>query len=103
MRRRSGSFPPERRRAMRKMSSTKESRTDWEKLATQPDAQIDTSDIPELDKEFFRHAKLRMPKGKQMVSLRLDSDILDWFRRQGRGYQTKINAVLRAYVEAHKS
>ncbi len=87
---------------MRATSSTKESRTDWEKLATKPDAGIDTSDIPELDKDFFRHAKLRLPKGKQMVSLRLDRDVLDWFKRQGKGYQTKINAVLRAYVEAHK-
>jgi len=84
------------------MSSAKESRTDWKKLAAKPDAGIDTSDIPELDKDFFRHAKLRMPKGKQMVSLRLDSDVLDWFKRQGKGYQTKINAVLRAYVEAKK-
>jgi uncharacterized protein (DUF4415 family) len=87
---------------MKETSSTRESRTDWQKLATQADAGIDTSDVPELDKDFFRHAKVRMPKGKQMVSLRLDSDVLDWFKRQGRGYQTKINAVLRAYVEAHK-
>jgi uncharacterized protein (DUF4415 family) len=85
------------------MSSTRESRTDWKRLEAKLDTGIDTSDIPELDKDFFRHAKLRMPKGKQMVSLRLDNDILDWFKRQGKGYQTKINAVLRAYVEAHKS
>jgi uncharacterized protein (DUF4415 family) len=84
------------------MSSTRESRTDWRKLAAKPDAGIDTSDIPELDKDFFRRAKLRMPKGKQVVSLRLDSDVLDWFKRQGKGYQTRINAVLRAYVEAKK-
>jgi uncharacterized protein (DUF4415 family) len=88
---------------MREMSSTRESRTDWKRLEAKPDTGIDTSDIPELDKDFFRHAKLRMPKGKQMVSLRLDNDILDWFKRQGKGYQTKINAVLRAYVEAHES
>ena len=64
--------------------------------------EIDTSDVPELDKDFFRHAEVRMPKGKQMVSLRLDSDVLDWFKRQGKGYLTKINAVLRAYVETRK-
>jgi len=85
------------------MSSTRESRTDWKKLEAKPDTRIDTTDIPELDRDFFRHAKLRMSKGKQMVSLRLDSDVLDWFKRQGKGYQTKIDAVLRAYVEAHKS
>jgi uncharacterized protein (DUF4415 family) len=55
-----------------------------------------------LDKDFFRHAQVRMPKSKRIVSLRLDSEVLDWFKRQGKGYQTKINAVLRAYVEAHK-
>lgn len=87
---------------MKQTSSTRESRSDWEKLATQPDNEINTSDIPEFDRDFFRNAKLRLPKGKRMVSLRLDSNVLDWFRRQGKGYQTKINAVLRAYVEAHK-
>jgi len=87
---------------MKETISTRESRTDWEKLAARPDTEIDTSDVPELDRDFFRNAKLRLPKGKKMVSLRLDSDVLDWFRRQGKGYQTKINAVLRAYVEAHK-
>ena len=87
---------------MRKTNTSGESRTDWKKLGAKPDAEIDTSDVPELDKDFFRHAEVRMPKAKQMVSLRLDSDVLDWFKRQGKGYQTKINAVLRAYVEAHK-
>ena len=87
---------------MRATSSSRESRTNWKKLAAKPDAGIDTSDFPELDKDFFRHAKLRMPKGKQMVSLRLDSDVLDWFKHQGKGYQTRINAVLRAYVEAQR-
>jgi uncharacterized protein (DUF4415 family) len=38
-----------------------------------------------------------------MVSLRLDSDVLDWFKQQGKGYQTRINAVLRAYMEAHEA
>jgi uncharacterized protein (DUF4415 family) len=42
-------------------------------------------------------------KRKQQVTLRLDADVLDWFRARGRGYQTQINALLRAYVEAHRS
>jgi uncharacterized protein (DUF4415 family) len=78
--------------------STRESRTDWEKLASLPDEKIDTSDVPELDEDFFREAEIRLPPGKQLVSIRLDRDVLDWFKRQGKGYQTKINAVLRAYV-----
>jgi uncharacterized protein (DUF4415 family) len=80
----------------------RESRTDWRKLATLSDDRIDTSDIPGLDEDFFREAKLRLPKGKHLVSIRVDSDVLDWFKRQGRGYQTRINAVLRAYVRAQR-
>ena len=86
---------------MKQDNSTKESRTDWEKLADMPDEKIDTSDIPQLDEEFFRNAKVRLPAGKQLISLRLDRDILDWFKGQGQGYQTKINAILRAYIRAH--
>jgi uncharacterized protein (DUF4415 family) len=86
---------------MKQNSSTKKSRTDWERLANMSDDKIDTSDIPELDEEFFRNAKVRLPAGKQLVSLRVDRDVLNWFKRQGKGYQTKINAILRAYVRAH--
>jgi len=91
------------RQRLKKRSSTKEPRTDWDKLARIPDGAIDVSDVPELDEEFFREAKLRLPKGKQSVSLRLDSDVVDWFKRQEKGYQTKINAVLRAYVRARSN
>jgi uncharacterized protein (DUF4415 family) len=87
---------------MKETNTRKESRTDWRKLATLSDDKIDTSDIPELGEDFFHEAKLRMPKGKQLVSIRVDSEVLDWFRRQGRGYQTKINAVLRAYMRAQR-
>ncbi len=67
------------------------------------DEDIDTSDIPELDESFFRNAVLWMPKSKAMISLRLDQDVLDWFKAQGKGYQTRINAVLKAYKEAHST
>jgi uncharacterized protein (DUF4415 family) len=87
---------------MKQTSTTKESRTDWQRLAALPEDRIDTSEIPELDEEFFRAAKLRLPKGKQLVSLRIDADTLDWFKQQGRGYQTRINAILRAYVRTHR-
>jgi uncharacterized protein (DUF4415 family) len=87
---------------MKGTNATRDSRTDWRKLAALPDDRIDTSDIPELNEDFFREAKLRLPTGKQLVSLRIDSDVLDWFKRQRKGYQTKINAVLRAYMRAHR-
>ena len=66
-----------------------------------PDSSIDFSDVSELDREFFSRAKVRMPKKKKAISLRLDPDVLDWFKQEEKQYQTKINAVLRAYVESH--
>jgi uncharacterized protein (DUF4415 family) len=72
-----------------------------ERLRKQPDNTIDYSDLPELDDEFFRTAELIMPAaGKTEVTIRLDSDVVEFFRKAGRGYQTRINAVLRAYMLA---
>ena len=66
------------------------------------DDDIDTSEIPEVDEEFFAQAKLIMPTstGKSAVSMRIDDDVLEWFRGQGKGYQTRMNAVLRAYMQS---
>ena len=80
----------------------KKSKTDWKLLSEQQNKDIDTSDIPELDDEFFQKAELRVPP-KQPVTLRLDADVLDWFKSQGRGYQTRINKLLRRYMEAQQS
>jgi uncharacterized protein (DUF4415 family) len=63
---------------------------------------IDYSDIPELDDSFWNNAKVEYPENKKPVTLRLDRDVLDWFKSTGKGYQTRINAILRTYVEAHK-
>lgn len=62
---------------------------------------IDTSDIPELDDDFFRQAELRLP-AKQTVTIRLDADVLAWFKDQGSGYQTRINQLLRQYMLAQQ-
>lgn len=80
---------------------TKASKTDWRRLARQDDQAIDTSDIPELDENFFREAELRVP-AKQTVTIRLDSDVLAWFKEQGSGYQTRINQLLRQYMQAQQ-
>jgi uncharacterized protein (DUF4415 family) len=85
---------------MNKTVSKKKSETNWENLAIMPDSAIDLTDTPELDASFFEKAELRLPKPKKAVSLRLDDDILNWFQHQGKGYQTRINAVLRLYVQA---
>jgi len=66
------------------------------------DEDIDYSDIPELDDDFFKNAEVVMTPGKKPVTIRLDSDVLDWMKAQGKGYQSRINAVLRAYYEAHR-
>ena len=63
-------------------------------------------DAPEIElgEDFWRNARIVMPKpAKEAISLRVDQDILAWFRNQGRGYQSRMNAVLRAYVESQRS
>ncbi len=77
---------------------TKPSDTEWKRLATMSDKDIDFSDIPELDEAFFQEAKWRPPV-KQAITIRLDVDVLEWFRSQGPGYQTRINRLLRRYME----
>ena len=68
-----------------------------EKLSQMPDREIDTSDIPELTEQFWQNA-VRNPfyrPVKKQLTLRLDADIITWLRRQGKGYQTRANALLR--------
>ena len=80
----------------------KTSKTDWKRLSEMDDSAIDTSDIAELDETFFQQAELRTPS-KQPVTLRLDADVLTWFKEGGQGYQTRINQLLRRYMESHRS
>jgi uncharacterized protein (DUF4415 family) len=70
-----------------------------EELNNIPDSAIDTTDIPELDQNFWDNAKLVSPRTKQAISIRVDSDVLDWFKNQGKGYQSLMNSVLKSYVE----
>jgi len=82
---------------MSENSLRKKSRTDWDRLADMTDEEIDYSDIPAIDDEFFEKGKLRMPK-KQMMTVPIDGDILEWFKSQ-RGYEIIINSVLRVYMD----
>ena len=80
--------------------------TDWSRLwrrsalairkgiAADPDAHA-------TDAQFWKTAKVVLPTPKEIVTMRLDADLLRWFRRE-RGYQTRINAILRAYMQAHE-
>lgn len=72
------------------------------KIKELTDSSIDYSDIAQIDSSFWKRAKLLSPSRKTAISLRLDSDILTWFKKQGTGYQSLINAVLKTYVEAKK-
>jgi len=66
------------------------------------DSDIDYSDIPELDDSFFERMTVELPVKKDSVTLRIDHNVLEWFREQGKGYQTRINAVLKSYAKSHQ-
>jgi len=60
---------------------------------------IDYGDIPELDDAVFAQPLVPWPPNKETITIRVDADVLGWFRRQGRGYQTRMNQVLRRYMD----
>lgn len=83
-----------------------EDKTDWAYVDALTDEQIEEaarSDADECLDGPWTEAALVMPRGKKTQTLRIDADVLDWFRQQGKGYQTRINAVLRTYYEAYKN
>jgi len=92
---------------MKKKHISEKSQTDWNRVDGLRDEDINLSDSPEVTPEMFAKAVLR--KGlkpvvrKNQVTLRIDEDVLSWFKNQGRGYQTRINALLKAYKEAHQN
>jgi uncharacterized protein (DUF4415 family) len=85
------------------------SRTDWDRVRAMSDEEIEAAaagdpDAPPLDEAFWQEARVVLPRPirKKHTGLRIDEDVLAWFRAHGPGYQTRMNAVLRAYVEARK-
>jgi len=81
-------------------------RTDYERLDRMPDSEVERvaandADGPPMTDEEWAQGEIRRPV-KIPVGLKLDDDVLGWFKAQGRGYQTRINAVLRRYVEARR-
>ncbi len=90
---------------MKRKSTSTRSRTDFDRLDKMKDEDIDLSDAPEITPEMFAKAVVRRglkPRTKKQVTLRIDSDVLEWYKKQGRGYQTKINLLLRAYMNEHR-
>jgi len=62
----------------------------------------DAPEGPSLGAGFWKKAKVVYPEGpKRQLTVRLDADMVEWFKEKGRGYQTRMNAVLRSYYEAH--
>jgi len=80
--------------------SQAEGKTDFKRLRRMRDADIDDSDIPRLDKSFWKTAKLTMPEPKDRLTIRVDHDVVEWLKKAGSGYQTRINAILRSYMKA---
>jgi uncharacterized protein (DUF4415 family) len=92
---------------MKKPVTSRKSRTDWRRVDALKDHQIDFSETAELTPEMFARAILRRGlkpvARKKLLTLRIDSDVVEWYRSQGPGYQTRINALLRAYMEERKN
>ena len=76
---------------------TNEQKARLDAIVAMPDEQIDYSDAPTLPNAIWVKA-VELPNAKQQITLRVDSDVLDFFRRTGKRYQTRMNAVLRAYM-----
>src|SRR5215470_2176986 len=95
-----------RRPSVRRKATSRQSRSDWQRVDRMRDGEIDLSDLPEIPPERFARALVR--KGlqpvvrKAQVTLRIDADVLQWFRERGAGYQSRMNAVLRGYKQAHE-
>jgi uncharacterized protein (DUF4415 family) len=90
---------------MKKKATLKKSGSDWRRLSSKASSAVDTSDIPEISPEQFARAVVRRglkpSVSKVQLTIRIDRDVLEWYRQKGRGYQTRINDLLRAYMEAH--
>ena len=76
------------------------SRTDWDRVDAVKEEEIDYSDIPELDDDFFE--KATFVPAKQTITIRLDSDVVTWLKEGGKGYQTRANRILRSVMEAQR-
>ncbi len=81
------------------MSISKKRLTEIEAIR---DEDIDYSDIPEADESFWRRAELQMPRAKKGIYVRLDADVIEWLKSKGRGYQTRMNAMLRVLMESDR-
>ena len=78
-------------------------RADLKRLRRMSETEIEEaspSELANLPDDFWDNAEVVTPPGKEAISVRIDRDVLEWFRAQGPGYQTRMNAVLRSYMNA---
>jgi len=80
--------------------SKKSIKSDLARIDRMKDREIDYSDIPALDKSFLKKATVAWPPVKKQLTIRLDADVLQWLKGHGRGYQTRINRILRVVMES---
>ena len=78
------------------------SKTNWEKLDSLTEEEIDTSDIPPLTEEFFRKSRWWKPVEQLNVLVQIEPKTLAWFQAQGEDYEKKMAAALQIYADAHK-
>lgn len=84
---------------MSKRNLKQYSKTNWKRVDAMKDEGIDYSDSPELEDEFFKTASIIMPQTKVAITIRVDKDVIEWFKSGGPKYQTRINALLRGYMK----
>ena len=92
---------------MRRRAITRRSATDWKRIQRMKDSDINLSEVPEVTPEMFARSVVRrglkeIKPRKVQLTVRVDRDVLQWYRSRGRGYQTQINALLRAFMEASR-
>ena len=80
--------------------NNKSIKSDLARIDRMRDADIDYSDIPPLDKSFLKKATTPWPPVKKQLTIRLDADVLTWLKGHGRGYQTRVNWILRVVMES---
>ena len=97
---------------MKPSTSQTTSGTDWDRVDALADDEIDVSDCPPLNDEFFVKAKVRLPDAAPgglnlapavSVTVNVTPEVLDWFQAQGDGWEARMSAALRIYAEAHQS
>ena len=93
---------------MKRATTSRKSQSDWSRLTAMKDRDIVVDlDAPMWTPEMFARAVvkrgLKPTQTKSLLSLRVDTEVVSWFRAQGPGYQSRMNALLRAYMEAHNT